>query len=321
MFGVAAIALVTAIVLTACTSGGKKDDKTTPAGSSPAGGTSGPAGAGTTPPATSSKPPGPTKPVHVSTFEGDGETWGIGMAIVAQFSKNAPTSAHEFNNAVTVKVNGQPANGAWFFVKSNTGYKMEAQYRLEHYWPAHSHIDVNMPLKGVSAGPGLSFEDSLTLSFNIGAAHVSRVDGGSEQMVVTADGQTVKTMGVSLGKADTPTYLGTKVVMEKKNPQLMIGGADDPYRVNVPWSVRVTLDGEFVHAASWNGGNIGQRSTSHGCTNLNTGDATWFYNFAQKGDVVTYQNTQTSNVMPSWDGFGWWNVNWTDWKAGNLLKN
>jgi L,D-transpeptidase catalytic domain len=89
----------------------------------------------------------------------------------------------------------------------------------------------------------------------------------------------------------------------------------------VPWSVRVTNSGEFVHAASWNGGNIGVRSTSHGCTNLKVADAQWFYNFSMIGDVVTYTNTGTSNVMPSWDGFGDWNVPWSQWQAGNLLKN
>lgn len=43
--------------------------------------------------------------------------------------------------------------------------------------------------------------------------------------------------------------------------------SDDP----VQWSVRITESGEYVHAAPWNDG-IGQRSTSNGCTNLNTDD-------------------------------------------------
>jgi hypothetical protein len=32
-------------------------------------------------------------------------------------------------------------------------------------------------------------------------------------------------------------------------------------------------------------------------------------------------NTGTSNVMPSWDGIGDWNVSWSEWEQGNLLKN
>jgi lipoprotein-anchoring transpeptidase ErfK/SrfK len=198
---------------------------------------------------------------------------------------------------------------------------MEAHYRMQQYWPAHATIEMNMPLKGLSAGPGLAYDDSLTLMMKTGAAHISQVNGGSERMTVSSDGKLVKTFPVSLGKAATPTYLGTKIVMDKKNPQLMIGGADDPYHINVPWSVRVTNSGEFIHAAAWNTGNIGSRSTSHGCTNLTVADAQWFYGFAVIGDVVTYSNTGTSNVMPSWDGFGDWNVPWSEWEQGNLLKN
>jgi lipoprotein-anchoring transpeptidase ErfK/SrfK len=272
--------------------------------------------------ANTSPAPGPTSPVHVSLFQGDGQTYGIGMPIIAQFSKKV-TDAHAFNQAVTVKVNGQPADGAWFWVASNAGYAMEAHYRPQHFWPAHSKIEMNMPLHGVSAGPGLAFDDSLTLQLNIGAAHISSVDGAGEHMTVTSDGRMVKQFPVSLGKASTPTYLGTKVVMEKKNPQLMVSapGESNPYSLKVPWSVRVTNSGEFVHAAAWNTGNIGSRSTSHGCTNLTVADAQWFYNFSIIGDVVTYTNTGTSKAMPSWDGFGDWNVSWPDWQAGNLLKN
>jgi hypothetical protein len=32
-------------------------------------------------------------------------------------------------------------------------------------------------------------------------------------------------------------------------------------------------------------------------------------------------NTQTSKVMPSWDGWGYWNIPWSEWLQGNLLKN
>ncbi len=322
----AAVALGAALTLSACSSGGGGagagaggTTSTTPT----AAGSSGSASTGSSSsaaPKTSSKPAPPPKPVHVSLFQGDGQVFGVGMPIIAQFSRKV-TSARAFDKAVTVKVNGQPANGAWFWVDSNDGYAMEAHYRMEHYWPAHSTIEMNMPLKGLNAGPGLAFDDSLTLLMKIGAARISQVNGSSERMTVTSDGKIMKVFPVSLGKAKTPTYLGTKVVMEKKNPQLMIGGADDPYRIKVPWSVRVTNSGEFIHAASWNTGNIGSRSTSHGCTNLTVGDATWFYNFAAKGDVVTYTNTGTSNVMPSWDGWGDWNVSWSEWEQGNLLKN
>src|ERR1700759_3427228 len=99
----------------------------------------------------------------------------------------------------------------------------------------------------------------------------------------------------------------------------MIGTGSDRYDLIVPWSVRITQSGEYVHAASWNGGNIGRRSTSNGCTNLNVSAAKWFYGFAQVGDVLNYVNTGGS-PMPSWDGFGDWNVSAAQWATGGLVS-
>ena len=58
---------------------------------------------------------------------------------------------------------------------------------------------------------------------------------------------------MSLGKAHTPTYAGTAVVIDKANPQDMVSAPGEPYyNIEVPWSVRVTYDGEFIHDAYWN---------------------------------------------------------------------
>ncbi len=261
-------------------------------------------------------------PVHVSTVQGDNQTYGVGEPIIARFTP-APTSSVTFTNAAQVTVNGAPAGGAWFWEKPYADGPIEAHYRPPSYWPAHSQIHMNLPLKGLSAGPGLVYADNLTLDFTIGAKHVSTVDGQALTMSVASDDVVQKTFQVSLGKANTPTFNGTKVVMDKKNPQRMIGdgksGPSSVYNELVPFSVRVTLSGEFIHAAAWNTGNIGSRSTSNGCTNLTVGDAEWFYNFAQLGDVAVYTGT-TGGPMPPLDGLGDWNVRWDTWKGGGLLR-
>ncbi len=266
----------------------------------------------------------PPQPVRVGTFEGDGKTYGIGMAVVALFSV-APTDSTAFTQAATVTVNGAPADGAWFWQKPTLpGYALEALYREKDFWPAHSTIAVGLPVQGLSAGPGLAYADSLTLTFTIGAAQISRVDSATHSMTVSSDDTIVKTVPVSLGSASTPTYDGTKVVMEKDNPERMVSapGEADPYDLLVPWSVRLTNSGEFIHAASWNTGNIGSRNTSHGCTNLDVADAQWFYNFSQIGDVVLYTDANpTGQAQPSWDGWGWWNLTWGQWSRGGVLLN
>ena len=281
-------------------------------------------------------------PVHIKLLEDDSSgvagPYGVGMPIVAYFSKKI-TEAKDFTKATTITVNGQPNAGSWYFEASAIipGYPIEGHYRpapapgaTAPYWPAHATIHMTMNTDGVSAGAGMVFNDSLTLNMSTGAANISTVNCGSERMVVTSDGKVVHTMPTSCGAAKTPTYTGIKVVMQKgedtpdtntlrpEGAVQMIGTGSDHYDLIVPWSVRITQDGEYVHAASWNGGNIGKRSTSNGCTNLNTDDAKWFYNFAQIGDVLTYSNTK-GTPMPSWDGFGDWNVPQAVWNTGGLV--
>ena len=286
-------------------SGGQQSGPAAPAGSSAL-------------PSVSASPSGPVgKPVHVRLFEADGSTWGVGMPIIAYLSAKI-TDAKAFAAASVVTVNGAPAQGAWYFQRSAiySGYPLEAHYRTQSYWPAHAKIRMDLPVKGLSAGTGLVFDNSLTLDMSTGAANISRIDGHTERMVVTSDGKQVFSFPVSLGKASTPTFSGTKVVMERDRVQRMTGPG---YDLKVPWSVRVTNSGEFIHSASWNGGNIGQRSTSHGCTNLRAADAEHFFAFAHVGDVAVYTNTG-GPTMPSWDGYGDWNLSWSTWQAGGVVK-
>jgi lipoprotein-anchoring transpeptidase ErfK/SrfK len=255
----------------------------------------------------------PARPVHASIFEADGHTYGIGMPIIVRFTKPVTDTA-PFEAAATVHVDGTVAAGAWYWERSGaSGYAVEAHYRLQHFWPAHSRINVTLPIKGLSAGDGRSFDDSLTLDMRIGAAHISTVDASATHphMTITSDGRAMPTLPVSLG-VDSPsaaTMRGIKIVEEFDRVEDMDG-------TPVPWSVRITNSGEFVHAAPWNS-EIGRENLSHGCTNLSTADAKWFYRFSRLGDVVKYPNAP-GKVMPAWDGLGDWNVPWPQWRAGGL---
>ena len=244
------------------------------------------------------------------------------MPIIAYFSQKI-TDATVFDEAVSVTVNGRPAGGAWYFEPSSRSeFGVEAHYRPPSYWPAHASIRVSMPLVGLWAGDGLVFDNTVTLTMNTGAAQLATVDGtaGVDTMSITSDGQPVKTLKVSLGKATTPTYLGTAVVMAKANPQEMKSdpGEQPAYDLMVPWSVRVTNDGEFIHDAYWNG-QIGQQNLSHGRTNLSPTDAEWYYNWSLIGDPVTFVNTGTNQTIPVTDGWGDWNLPWATYAQGGLL--
>lgn len=297
------------------------------AGCGPSSGTHGNQAGGTAASKTSAAPTtpkGPKKghgaPVHIRSFENDGSTYGVGMPVILYMSKKI-TDRSVFDKVAKVTVNGQDAGGAWYFEPSSVSdAALEVHYRQAQYWPAHAQIHVDLPVKGLWAGEGLVFDNDLTLDFSTGAAHLAQVDGIAHTMVITSDGQPVKTLEVSLGAAKTPTYLGTALVMAKSNPEEMKSdpGETPAYDVMVPWSVRITDSGEFIHDASWNG-RIGSANTSHGCTNLEPADAQWYYNWSQIGDPVSYVNTGTSTVIPATDGWGDWNVDWATWQQGGSL--
>ena len=270
--------------------------------------------------------------VRVTSMITDGETVGVGMPIVLRLTP-APTDASAFAKAAKVTVNGKAAGGAWFWERPSADDQradtVEAHYRPKTYWPADATIRLDLPIAGLSAGRGLVFDRApASVTFRTGDAHISVVDGATHTMVVRSNDKMVRTVAVSLGKAATPTSDGVKVVMGKGEQdattgQLRPDGAvrmvGPGYDVLATWSVQLTASGEYVLAAPWNS-QIGRTSTSNGTTNLATADARWFFGFSQIGDVVQYVNTG-GTTTPSWDGYGDWNVPWSQWRSGGLLLN
>jgi lipoprotein-anchoring transpeptidase ErfK/SrfK len=240
------------------------------------------------------------------------------MPLIMRFSRSV-TDASAIEKAITVRANGAPVHGAWYWLSST-----EAHYRPASYWPSRATITVDAPLTDVAAGQGLAVDDSLTLHYRIGPSHVATINPRTLRMTVTNEHRVIRVVPVSLGKAGHRTLAGIKVVESKSNPERMISDPPPPapgaYNVLVPFSVRVTNSGEFVHAAPWNP-LVGQSDQSHGCTNLNVRDASWFYSFSKVGDVVRTLPGSGMPTMQTWDGWGDWNVSWSVWSAGGALRH
>ncbi|HEU5265782.1 MAG TPA: L,D-transpeptidase [Jatrophihabitans sp.] len=307
----------TAFLLSACASAGepatKTVTKTTGAGSSTA---SSAASSGS---AKASPKPIPTKPVHIKLFNEDGSRYGVGMPVIAFFNKKI-TSAKPLQDATTVTVNGKPAKGAWYFEYSQylKGYPIEAHFRLQTYWPAHSRIHVSIPAKGLSAGRGLTFDDSLTSDFTTGPANIAVVNNITHEMTVTTDGHFYGRFPVSLGASNTPTARGTKVIMEKGRSICMSGPGYN--ECGVKYTQRLTYGGEYLHSAPWNISNIRRGiNSSNGCTNLLPSDAQRLYGFLRIGDVVQYPNADGPE-MSLGAGYGDWNIDWGTWQTGGLVS-
>jgi lipoprotein-anchoring transpeptidase ErfK/SrfK len=311
----AALIGAAALLLAACSSGGGPAPTVTVTKSGGGGGTA------STPAAKSSttKPAKPAKPVHIKTLNADGVQYGVGMPVIAFFSKKIK-SAKTLQDATKVTVDGQPIQGAWYFEYSNyyKGYPIEGHWRPKDYWPAHSQVHVDIPAKGLSAGGNLAYDNNLTLDFGIGARNIGIVNDATHRITITSDGKQKFDFPVSLGARNTPTSHGIKVIMEKGVSICMSGPGY--HECGVKYTQRLTYGGEYLHSAPWNTFNIDHGiDSSNGCTNLHPSAAKTLYDFLEVGDVVIYPNAN-GPAMQLGMGYGDWNVSWGAWQTGGLIS-
>lgn len=118
----------------------------------------------------------------------------------------------------------------------------------------------------------------------VGVGREIIVDLSDSTIYAYEDGQLVRSVIVSTGLPETPTVVGNFAVYRKLDSQTMSGPGY--YLPGVPW-VMYFYSGYAIHGTYWHN-NFG-RPMSHGCVNLPTPEAQWFYNFADIGTPVNVQ--------------------------------
>ena len=120
------------------------------------------------------------------------------------------------------------------------------------------------------------------------------------------------------------TQPGVYTVLGMENPVIMDSSTYGlpinsrlGYKEVINWATRISNDGIYLHALDSTVGAQGNTNVSHGCLNLSTANAQWFYNFSQPGDVVEVRNTGGA-PLEIWQN-GDWTVSWADWVAGSAL--
>ena len=108
--------------------------------------------------------------------------------------------------------------------------------------------------------------------------------------MVKQDGATVATYPASYGRGEDTgdpnliTRSGIHVVNEFFETKLMsnprYGYSNQPEK----WAVRISNNGEFIHANPASTGAQGSRNVTHGCVNLSLADAEAYYHSAIWGD-------------------------------------
>ncbi|AJF70264.1 L,D-transpeptidase [Streptomyces vietnamensis] len=253
-----------------------------------------------------------------------GGTYGVGMPVTAELSHPVPADASEARRAVerALQVRSEPhVEGSWYWVDSTT-----LHYRPRTYWPARATVHVHSGLDGARIDGGLYGGPSRPLSFTTGSRIEAVTDVSAHAMTVFRDGELLRNLPVTTGKAGYRTRGGIKVVLGKEPLVRMRGdsiglkrGSTDFYDLKVHWATRVTWSGEYLHAAPWSLDSQGSEDVSHGCTGMSTEDAAWLFHTVREGDLVRVVNGYGKPMTPFDNGFGDWNLSWPEWLRGSAL--
>jgi lipoprotein-anchoring transpeptidase ErfK/SrfK len=264
----------------------------------------------------------PTNFLSFAVTPSSSQVVGVGMPLRLdldhRISNLSERAAVERNLTVTAR--GKPVVGGWRWQTDDV-----LVYRPQVFWPGNATVAVTASFKGVRFSSTLWGERDVTSSFRTGPAMVSYVDMRTDQLRVTRDGVTVRTIPITTGKPGFETRSGIKVIMSKERTRIMdaaTGGTSktDPeyYRLEVEYAMRVTNSGEFLHAAPWSVSHQGHTNVSHGCTGMSTGNAAWLYANSRPGDVVVY--TGNDRGIEGGNGITVWNVSWPRWQKYSALS-
>ena len=212
--------------------------------------------------------------LHATVSPSAGETFGVGQPIVVTFDTPV-TDRAAVQRALTVKASRPigPAGWHWF---SGT----QAQYRPQKYWPANTTVTVAANLSGVQAGPTTFGAANTTSAFTIGRSQILAISDVTHEMAVYTNGVLVRTVPVSLGQhiGTWVTRSGIKTIMsiqrevEMNSATVGITGAGS-YDELVPYAMRLTWSGEYIHGAPWSVYAQGSYDVSHGCVNISLDNA------------------------------------------------
>ncbi|MGZ4110733.1 MAG: Ig-like domain-containing protein [Actinomycetota bacterium] len=249
----------------------------------------------------------PEQTFSTTIFEGYHKTYGVGMPIVLQFSTPITNKA-AVERSLEIRTS-RPAIGAWYWDGDRTLY-----FRPRTYWKEDTQVDFVGHLDGVEGAPGVYGVHTLTQSWTIGRSLIAVANTQTHDVKIYLHKKLFGDWPMSAGKPGDDTPNGTYLSIEKHNPEEMIGPG---YDIQVPYSVRFTLSGDFMHDAFWSVNDQGFTNVSHGCINLSPENAKTYYDMSVAGDPITVEGSPRAGTW----GNGWtvWFLTWKDYLEGSAL--
>ncbi len=254
----------------------------------------------------------PADTVRTILSPGDGDVVGVAAPVEIHFGVE-PTDRAAVEKAVSITTTPE-VEGAWAWIQHDDGL-WALDYRPKNYWPSGTTVHVQADLYGVHFGSGYWGKEDLSSDFTIGRNQVVKADVNSHELVVQRDGVTVATYPASYGKgtnADLTTRSGIHVVNELFAEKLMSNEKYGYVNELEHWAVRISNNGEFIHANPNSVDAQGNTNVSHGCVNLSMDNAQAYFESALVGDPVEVTGTDVDLSAADGDIFDW-AVPWNYW--------
>jgi lipoprotein-anchoring transpeptidase ErfK/SrfK len=254
----------------------------------------------------------PRRTFSARIIEGHHQTYGVGMPIILYVSRPIANRA-AVERALQVRTS-RPVVGAWYWDGRCNLAAVCLYFRPRRYWRPHTRVSFIGHLNGVQVAPGVYGDHTLNQTFTIGSSLIVVANTARHYMNVYRRGKRFAHWPISSGRPGDNTPNGTYLTIEKSNPVDMVGPG---YNIQVPWSVRFTWSGDYLHDAYWSVGQQGFANVSHGCVNMSPADAETFYKMAVPGDPVKIIGSPRAGVW----GNGWtiWFLPWRRWVRGSAL--
>jgi len=248
----------------------------------------------------------------------DGQTVGVAAPIILQF--DAPISDKVAVERALRVTTDPPVEGGWAWLPDEVGGS-RVHWRTREYYPAGTTVNVDARLYGVPFGDGAFGAEDMTLDFGIGRRQVVNAAAPSHRIQVVTDAGVIMDFPCSYGEGDIPrnvTRSGIHVVTERYEDFYMSNPAAGYMNLRERFAVRISNNGEFIHANPASSGAQGSTNVTNGCINLSLSDAEQYFNSAIYGDPA--EVTGTSIDLSYADGDIWdWAVDWHTWVSMSAL--
>jgi lipoprotein-anchoring transpeptidase ErfK/SrfK len=256
----------------------------------------------------------PAQTFTTQIYEAADQTYGVGMPIILYFN-------HQITDKAAVEralqlTTSKPVVGSWYWDDPCNMATVCLYFRPRTYWPADTTVSLTAHLNGVEGAPGVYGYHTLTQTFTIGSSLIVVASTTTHHMELYQNGKLIDTWPISTGRPGDNTPNGTYLTIDKGNPVDMKGPG---YNLEVPWSVRFTWSGDYLHDAFWSVGEQGFTNVSHGCVNMAPANAEAYYKMEIPGDPVTVTGSPKAGT---WDN-GWtmWFLPWSKYIQGSALHD